>query len=275
MIDPDRVEEFMSELEGPSAPREPDGSEAGGDSTFPEPRPSVSEEELGEEAELRRALSVVDELMDLRPDDLSLRARRIRYLERLGAEAERTTEVRELAECLAERGDERAARLLCRLIASRHPDDPRIRERLSSLGSPNVVPPPRPGKVRTNGKRNREAPLSDDQLQDLAWDELTARVEALPWLCRARRKLETDGESPAAYRDYARYLSMRGRVDEACELLSSLLATGAEDLSVEIDLRTDLVECLLQLGRRKEAREHLRELARRDDTFALVGAALE
>lgn len=275
MIDPDRVEELISELEGHGArngqamPGPTDGR--------PRSERSPLDDELGEEAELRRALDVVDELIELRPDDLDLRARRLRYLRRLGAEGDRTDEERRLAEELANRGSWRAARLLCRLVLARRPQDSRTRELLSSL--PAVDGPHLPERTgRINGDGGGEEPFSEGSIREMAWRELETRVEALPWLCRAKRKLDDGHEGPDAIRDYARYLMIRGRTDEACRLLASELESsppGADGTEVGTDLRTDLVECLLEAGRRDEAREQLRQLARWDEAFSVVWSAVK
>lgn len=282
-MDAERVNELLAELEdlvGSEPPPEPEGASGAAGTASARASSRAADRALGPEGqeapeELRRGLQVLDELLEIRPDDLSLRARRIGYLRRLGSGRRCLRQERDLVGRLVDRGARRAARILCLFVAERHPDDDPIREIASSLdpldGGRSSVPPPSAtewGGISPGG--------SGARLRSAVEGELEIHAEAAPWLYRARREATTGADDPPvdAYRYYARYLLIKGRTDEATGLLTHVLEAGAHDEEVERAVRADLVECLLAGDRRPEALEHLALLAQRDESFAVVlGAA--
>lgn len=235
-------------------------------------------EELGEEAELRRGLEVLEELIELRPGELELRARRLRYLRRLGEEEQLARRECELAVELDERGHRRAARLLSGLIHCESGGDDRTRDLLSPLlgvdeaGSAGRLGPVSGSSAAAGAAGDRPG----GRLRQAVRGELALHAEALPWLHRAAGKVDADDEDLVVQglRDYARYLAVRGRPEEACGVLDSALDAGAASEETRLDVRTDLAECLLGLGRAEAAREHLEDLARRDEAFGVVWNAV-
>ncbi len=221
--------------------------------------------ELGERAELRRGLELLDELLELSPDNMDLRRRKVAYARRLADPGTLSDAYLALAEGLAERGSRRSARILYEQVLSLDEENDTAQTGLARLDAVELQEKRRRGGQEADlpsaGAADREARKA---LGERLWTEFEMTIRELPWLHAATQSFQAVGpdRQPAleTFQMMAHYFMARGRYDQAAEVLSAAL-----DLSDRRD--EELVDVLYYLG---VARRRLGEDAAADELFERV-----
>lgn len=239
-----------------------------------------AESDFGEDAELRRALELLDELVELDPDKLSLYRRRAEYARRLGDEDVVLDAYLRWAEVLERRGSWRSAHLLCQQAVMLEPESERASRALSRLegerasGSDPSLPAS-PGWSRAWRDRATE---TDSDLASVIWPELRRALEEVNWLqAAALRMLPGAGEGPgdgsAAEREAAeilgRYFISREQYERAVEVLAPVLREEGSDRD-RLDALYLKGLAHLRMDEEGRAEECFRRVARRDEEFRSV-----
>ena len=278
------VEEVEEEEETPDASGPEEGDNFGGASAGPGVGDAAGatdyEEEYGEEAELRRGLDVLDELIELDPDRLDHYRRRVGYAQRLDDGEALVDSYEQMADALRRRDSERGARLVYEHVLGLDVGAERAREGIEelerrareALDVPELFPdadaPDGPGGERS-------------ELGQRIWPELGRVRDRVQWLQGAAEMLRSGeqdgfggstGDAPPAeaYERAGRYFLARGDADEAIDVLS--LALDRQDLGDE-----ELVDVLFQLGLshyriddRGSARKYFDRVAAHDEDVGTV-----
>lgn len=221
--------------------------------------------ELGEQAELRRGLELLDELLELSPDNMDLRRRKVVYARRLSDPETMADAYLALAEGLADRGSRRGARILYEQVLSLDEENEAARAGLARLDAVELQEKRRRASQEADmpsaGPADREARKA---LGERLWTEFEMTIRELPWLHAATQSFQAVGpdRQPAleTFQMMAHYFMARGRYDQAAEVLSAALHLS--DRSDE-----ELVDVLYYLG---VARRRQGEDAAADELFERV-----
>jgi tetratricopeptide (TPR) repeat protein len=221
--------------------------------------------ELGEKAELRRGLELLDELLELSPDNMDLRRRKVAYARRLADPSTMADAYLALAEGLADSGSRRSARILYEQVLSLDEDNEAARTGLARLDAIELQEKRRRAGQEADLPSARPADREARKaLGETLWTEFEMTIRELPWLHAATQSFQAVGpdRQPAleTFQMMAHYFMARGRYDEAAEILSAAL-----DLSDRGD--EELVDVLYYLG---VARRRLGEDAAADELFDRV-----
>ena len=234
------------------------------------------EDEYGEQAELRRGLDVLDELIELDPDRLDHYHRRVGYAERLEDPGEIAGSWLEMASVLRDRDSSRGARLVYEHVLGLDVDAERARKGIEELDRRAREALDVPELLSdADAPEGPEADRSD--LAGRVWAELDRVRNRVQWLRGAAAMLRDDGGDghadgpPAgAYELAGRYYLARDDVDEAIDVLS--MALERQDLD-----DAELVDVLFQLGLshyriddRGSARKYFDRVASHDEDFGIV-----
>lgn len=234
---------------------------------------------LGEEAELRKALEVLDGLLEERPGDLRLRERKVRYARRTADPGLLADAYVGLAGGLAEEGSRRGARLLYRAALELDPGGSRARQGLARLDTAELE------EKRSTGKRagalhstprepRREEKKARRDLGMRLWTEFENAIREMPWLQAATQAYQATGpDAPPpleAFELLGRYLLFRGRHRDAASVLSRALDLADRRDEELTDLLFHLGTAHRRLGEEEEAEACFRRLARVDPDFARV-----
>lgn len=240
------------------------------------PRMPDSAEGLGAEAELRRGLELLNELLELQPDNVELRRRKVRYAERIGELDLRHEAYLDLADALARKGEERAARLLYENVLQERPGDSRARAKLARIESDVLEGKQRLGSLQRRGDGDEETAeeldpeqvAAKEELSQRLWREFEASLNELPWLhaaTQAYQAVGSDGAPPVeAFEMLGHYLIAQGKLKDAAQVLDSGL-TVADGTPDPADLLYNLVVVYRKLGDREAADRYLKRLADYDD----------
>lgn len=246
-----------------------------------EPGPAVSEREsggeLGERAELLRGLELLDEMLELQPENLELRERKLRYARRLGEPEALADALLGLADSLADRGERRSARFLYHRLLELEPRHSGAESGLTRLEALELEQKRQAGKRAgaAHSTPKQASPEEKEARRRLGlrmWSEFEGAIRELPWLHAATQVYQATGPEVAppleAFEMLGHYLLSRGHDAQAVEVLS-----WAEDLAEDEDERlADIFYHLgmahRRLGDEEEAGRYFDRLARRDPEFA-------
>lgn len=266
----------------PPLPTEPEGGppagpDAGREMPPATPRPPTGPDEGDARAGLRRGLQVVDEMLELAPDDLRLLGRRVAYARRLEDREALADSLVRMADALRREASLRGAHLLLDTVL--HRVDPgreeaaallrRVRGEWEAAGRPAAPP----------GDGGAGAPRQEGIRAELtrALDEIPRELEHLYRAIRhANAGGPGDGASSWRARGrFGRYLLARGRPREAVPHLEAARAGAPQETEEHLDLLYLTGLAHLRAGRPGEAGSRFRRLAGRDDGFATARGVLE
>jgi tetratricopeptide (TPR) repeat protein len=271
-------------------------AESGGDrwddEGFPEPREEPrgsgpagggGDEALGEEAELRRGLELVDELLEVQPDSLELRERRLRYARRLGDREVLVETCLDLAELLAKEEERRSARVLYRRVLELDPDNQAAESGLARLDVGELEEKRQSGKRAgaAGGAQTASTPEEQEARRELGmrlWTEFENSIREMPWLHAATQAYQSAGPDALppleAFEMLAHYLMARDRHRDAADVLvRALELSDAGDEEMQ-DILYYLGVAHRKMGDRERAEEYFERLAGVDPEFARVRAEL-
>jgi tetratricopeptide (TPR) repeat protein len=266
------------ERPGPTAGDGPDGGLGAGNPSMPS-----GDEELGEEAELRRGLDLVDEMLEVQPDNLELRERKLRYARRLG---DRETLVRaslEFADALAKDGARRSARALYRRALELDPENQAAESGLARLDVGELEEKRQSGKRAgaTHATPEAASPEEQEARRELGmrlWTEFENSIREMPWLHAATQAYQSTGPDALppleTFEMLAHYLVARGRYRDAAEILERALGLSGEGDEEAADILYYLGRAHEMLGEDDRAGEYYERLERVDPDFARVSATL-
>lgn len=223
--------------------------------------------ELGEKAELRRGLQLLDELLELTPDNMDLRRRKVAYARRLADDATLGESYLALAEGMAERGSRRSARILYEQVLSLDEDNETALAGLARLDAVELQEKRRQGGSESDLPQARPADrAARAELGQSLWQEFEMTIRELPWLHAATQSfqaVEADRQpAPETFLMMAHYFMARDRYDQAAEVLAAALELSERD-------DAELVDILYYLG---VARQRQGDQSAADQLFARVAA---
>jgi len=235
----------------------------------------LTSEELGERAELRRGLDVLEEMLELAPDRLELWRRRIAYARRLRDPEEMREAFLGLGEGLVEESP-RAARFLFERVLIQQPESSRAQSGLARLDAAEIEEKRSAGEAAGRGNHTRRVQSAEEQaarneLGERLWAEFEESVRQLPWLDGATQTFQAAGSEflppLEAFEMLGRYLLLRGKPADAARVLS--LAAELEEYADEelVDVYFHLSTALRSLGRESQAEALLRRVAEVDPEF--------
>lgn len=238
-------------------------------------------DDFGEEAELRRALDLLDELTELDPEKVSLYRRRAEYARRLDDEDALLDAYLRWAEVLERQASWRSAHLLCQQAVALRPESRRARKVLGRLEAEQgaelgVSLPGRAGGGQAWRERADEA---DSGLASVIWPELRRSLEEVNWLqAAALRMLPGESEGPAdrevAEREAAeilgRYFVAREEYERAVEVLTPVVDAASGDDEDRLDALYLKGLAHLRMDEEERAEEYFRRVADRDEEFRSV-----
>lgn len=246
-----------------------------------EPAAGAGAHEFGEEAELRRALDLLDELTELDPDRTSLCRRRAEYARRLGDEDALLDAYLRWAEVLERQASWRSAHLLCQQAVELRPESRRVRKVLERLEAEQgaELGVSLPGGAGWGGAWRQRADEADSGLASVIWPELRRSLEEVNWLqAAALRMLPGESEGPAdrdaAEREAAeilgRYFVARQEYERAVEVLTPVVeaASGADEDRLDALYLKGLAH--LRMDEEERAGEYFRRVADQDEEFRSV-----
>jgi tetratricopeptide (TPR) repeat protein len=274
MMEEETVVSGESEVE-PAVTDEPEAGPAVAETEMAngrETREPVGELELGEKAELRRGLNLLDELLELTPDNMDLRRRKVSYARRLGDSETLADAYLALAEGLAESGSRRSARLLFEQVVSLQPENEAALAGLARLDALELQ------EKRRRGGRGEELPAAQpadrqarDELGEKLWTEFEMTIRELPWLHAATQSFQAAGPdrqpAPESFLMMAHYFMARGGYDQAAEVLSAALELTDRSDQEMVDILYYLGVTRQRLGDRVAADELFERVARVDEDF--------
>lgn len=234
------------------------------------------EQALGERAELRKGLEVLDELLELAPDSADLHRRKVGYALRLGDRESLEAAWVGLGRSLVESGSTRAARQAFREALALRPDQSTALSGLARLDATELERKKEEGETAGSHNRTRRMKSADDrdvrqQLGQRLWTEFEESMRQLPWLEGATKTFRAAGAEflppVEAYELLGRYLMARQKYEEAIRVMEMALdVEGHEDEDLA-DLLYHLGTCYEQVERLEEARECYERVSAVDDEF--------
>ena len=247
--------------------------------------PPVGEgdDELGEEAELRRGLELVDEMLEVQPDSLKLRERKVRYARRLGDRDTLVDAFLDLAERLAQEDSRRSARALYREVLELDPENEAAEAGLARLDVGELEDKRQSGKRAGAGHGTPEAATPGEQearreLGMRLWTEFENSIREMPWLHAATQAYQATGPESLppleAFEMLAHYLMARGRDRDAAQILSRSLELAGDEDEKMADVLYYLGVAHEKLGEEGRAEEYFRRLESVDPEFSRVRSAI-
>lgn len=210
--------------------------------------------ELGLEEELRLAVEVLEELLEMAPDRLDVLSRRVRYARRLGDPELRDEAEGDLVATLLDTGRETAARLAAEVFVHDRPEADGIAavlDRLRRERTREALPRPEGGEGASS-------------LRDAVVAEVVEAPDAestVPLFLAFHAVASGTTDEAVARRHLAVYLREQGRLEEARETLEEALP-GEE--SERAETLTELAVTELRLGEEGRARDRMERLAEID-----------
>lgn len=244
---------------------------------------SSAGEELGEEAELRRGLELVDEMLEVQPENLELRERKLRYARRLGDEEALVGANLDFADALAKDGARRSARALYRRVLELDPDNQAAESGLARLDVGELEEKRQAGKRAgaahaTPGEASPEEQEARRELGMRLWTEFENSIREMPWLHAATQAYQATGPDARppleTFEMLAHYLVARGRYHDAAEILERALDLVDEGDEEVADVLYYLGRAHEKLGEDERAAGYYERLERVDADFARVRATL-
>jgi len=228
--------------------------------------------ELGEAAELRRGLELLNELLELSPENMELRRRKVKYARRLGDTATLTDAFLSLAHGLADRGSKRGARILYQQVLELSPGEEAARTGLARLDALELQEQRRHGPTAEDlpaaTETDREA---REELGERLWNEFEMTIRELPWLHAATQSFQAAGpdRQPAleTFLMMAHYFMARDQYEKAAAILSSALDLSERGDEELVDILYYLGVARRRLGDPAAARELFERVARVDEDF--------
>lgn len=274
---------------GPSGGEPPgDGAQISGGGPEPPGGGAPDEPGRGEaaapgETALRRGLAVLEDLLEVRPDDPGLRRRKVEYARRLGEPGLLEEALVELGDLLAGQGVYRGARLVYEEVLERlNPRSPPAAAGLRRVEAAAGGAP----RIRAAGGTVAGAPEGPDAAAGEVDEDFRRRLsDALERVPRELARLQSaglaaTGPSPGralpwhAHLELGRYLLLRDRPEEAAEHLTAARDRVPEETEAAADVLYHLAIAHRRGGRPDEARDCFRRLAELDPGFAAAWAAV-
>lgn len=270
--------------DGPDAPSAGQaGQGASDDVGAAGPELPSGEEELGEEAELRRGLELVSEMLEVQPENLELRERKLRYARRLGDRETLVGASLEFADALAKDGARRSARALYRRVLELDPENQAAESGLARLDVGELEEKRQSGKRAGAAHATPEAASPEEQearreLGMRLWTEFENSIREMPWLHAATQAYQATGPDALppleTFEMLAHYLVARGRYRDAAEILERALELSGESDEDVADVLYYLGRAHEKLGQDDRAAEYYERLERVDPDFARVRSSL-
>jgi tetratricopeptide (TPR) repeat protein len=260
-----------------------DAGERGGMDARTPPPVGEGDDELGEEAELRRGLELVDEMLEVQPDSLKLRERKVRYARRLGDRDTLVDAFLDLAERLAQEDSRRSARALYREVLELDPENEAAEAGLARLDVGELEDKRQSGKRAGAGHGTPEAATPGEQearreLGMRLWTEFENSIREMPWLHAATQAYQATGPESLppleAFEMLAHYLMARGRDRDAAQILSRSLELAGDEDEKMADVLYYLGVAHEKLGEEGRAEEYFRRLESVDPEFSRVRSAI-
>lgn len=265
---------------GPSGQR--DAAGAGGPE--PEARRNGAESGpdeggLGEKEELRRGLELLDDLLEVDPDNTDLKERKVRYARRLGDREVLVDAFLDLADAMAERGSRRGARLLYDKVLELDEGNQRAEAGLGRLDRGELEQKRQTGKRAGAAHAEPRDPSPEEQearrhLGMRLWTEFEKAVQEMPWLHAATQTYQATRPEAAppveAFEMLAHYLISRDRCREAAEILEQAIRVADRSDEEIADALYYLGLAHERLGETDRAADYYRRLAAVDPEFASV-----
>lgn len=234
------------------------------------------EEALGERAELRKGLQVLEELLELAPDSADLHRRKVGYALRLGEREALEEAWVGLGRSLAENGATRAARQAYREALALQPEQSTALSGLARLDAIELEEKKVSGETAGSHNRTRRMKSAEDhevrqQLGRRLWTEFEESMRQLPWLDGATKTFRAAGAEflppLEAYELLGRYLVARQKYDEAIRVMEMALEVEGLEEEDLADLLYHLGTCYEQVDRLEEARDCYERVSAADDEF--------
>lgn len=247
------------------------------------PELPAGEEELGEEAELRRGLELVDEMLEVQPENLELRERKLRYARRLGDRETLVAASLDFADALAKEGARRSARALYRQVLELDPENQAAESGLARLDVGELEEKRQSGKRAGAAHATPEAASPEEQearreLGMRLWTEFENSIREMPWLHAATQAYQATGPDALppmeTFEMLAHYLVARGRYRDAAEILERALELSGESDEEVADILYYLGRAHEKLGEDDRAAEYYERLESVDPDFARVRSTL-
>lgn len=240
------------------------------------------DEELGEEAELRRGLELLNELLEVDPDNTDLMERKVRYARRLGDDETLVSAYLDLADGMAEEDSRRGARLLYDRVLQVDPGNQRAETGLARLERGELEEKRQAGQRAGTAAADRApSPEETEARRDLGtrlWSEVETAVREMPWLHAATQAYRGAGSEAAApveaFEMLGRHLISRDRNREAAETLEKAVRLAERRDEDTADALYYLGRAHERLGEREKAADCYRRLDQVDPRFASVRAWL-
>lgn len=245
--------------------------------------PPAGGETLGEEAELRRGLELVDELLEVQPDSLELRERRLRYARRLGDRELLVETCLDLAELLAKEDRRRSARVLYRRVLELDPENQTAESGLARLDVGELEEKRQSGKRAgaAEGAPTASTPEEQEARRELGmrlWTEFENSIREMPWLHAATQAYQSAGPDALppleAFEMLAHYLMARDRHGDAADVLVRALDLSDARDEEMADILYYLGVAHREMGDRGRAEEYFERLAEVDPEFERVRSEL-
>lgn len=241
------------------------------------PAEAPDEAALGEQAELRKGLQVLEELLALAPESVDLHRRKLTYARRLDDDDALGDAWVGLGRALSANGSHRAAREAFRRALALAPGKSTALSGLARVDATELEEKKREGE--TAGSHNRTRRIQDAEQYELRqklgrklWSEFEASMRQLPWLDGAAKAFQAAGPEflppLEVYELLGRFLMAREKHEEAVEVMElALELEGYEDEPLA-DLLYHLGLAHEALGEDDAAEECHRRVAAVDGDFA-------
>ena len=252
----------------------------------PREAPSGTEAEADREAELRRGLELVEEMLEVAPGHLDLHRRRVLYARRLGDLRLLERALVDLGRTLVERGSHRGARFVFEEVRERlNPGSAPASEALHRLNRREELPADRdPGEAAgaaagpaAQDRTPKHEAGVDRRFRRRLREALSASSRELAWLHAAAESCDADGTGPVpgpSHELMGRYLIMRGRPDEAAEHLRAALDRTPPGSERAAELLYHLGRAWRRADEADRARDCFERLAETDPDFRAAWAVV-
>jgi tetratricopeptide (TPR) repeat protein len=264
----------------PSGPSAPDlGGEVGGALGDIPGGGSRGGNDLGEEEELRRGLDLLDELLEVDPDNVDLMERKVRYARRLEDRDELVGAYLDLADAMAERGSRRGARLLYNQVLELDAGNQQAEAGLGRLDRGELEQKRQTGKRAGAAHATPRDPSPEEKearrhLGMRLWTEFEKAVQEMPWLHAATQTYQSTSPEAAppveAFEMLAHYLISRDRCREAADILEQAVKVADRSDEEIADALYYLGVAHDRLGESEKAAGYFRRLDEVDHEFASV-----